>query len=467
MSNNRSSMQAILWALFVMSISFLVFSMLCASDLILKPAAAASGATSEGSWSLIVITARLFKVLVFFVIQVLLAKKIEEAPVKFITIGAVVSAVSVPLMLTLSSTAAGADVIQLIALILTAGLIEATGEACMVTGALVYVRLRYQKDGSYMRNTIWIRLGQNSGYLLAIILGLFASSLTAYSETGRAIPYFMALGGLRLFLLLAVLVWVRSRPSLLLKQTADEQEQPDGGKKPESKQDPDAEEPQDYPKGWDPILGALSYGMFYVMVFSAMTLDNLKLWEAIVGLPELVGKGGLLGNTLCAVLAMVGLLKLFDWVSGEQQGREARIRAKRAGRIEWLQGGAVIGMTMMSVLWVAGVALQENWWSGLLVVVAATFYGLFSTANYVLSELLSGVLPRFNKGKRLSKFYGYSKLGAIAGIVITALAGLMMKQQFILGAQLVIIAPVVIGISGSIWALVSRNKILKPYLASL
>lgn len=252
---------------------------------------------------------------------------------------------------------------------------EAIGESLVISSLLACIRKRYA-DALYTRNTYLLRIAQNVGLLITTLVGgILFENLSNYASI---------LMYMRLFVVLAIISLIR------IKTETKTIKAPNVFEKPKTNI-----------FRLNVILGACSYALFYILVFTPVTIAKSRNLDV-----------GYLGIPMNAFFAIIALLLLYISVQMKLNKHQFKsIRELKLFLINF-QGKAVYGIVSITILWTIFLIFD----SLIFMLLLGGIFGLFSTANYVLSETGVGIIQVPEKSKNIISFLGYSKFGQIIGI---------------------------------------------------
>ena len=150
----------------------------------------------------------------------------------------------------------------------------------------------------------------------------------------------------------------------------------------------------------DALLGALTYSVFYILVFAPMVraslLDDQVFLDAYWGIK---------GNFAFAILAV-----FLIWVYAKNKLKNQA----DTPNVLFLQIVSVSGLIVVVILWI--IALKSGFDQALSIWSAV--YGFFSMVAYQLSEVAVGTTGiKKHQGVNLIRFMGIAKIGQLFGVV--------------------------------------------------
>jgi MFS family permease len=261
--------------------------------------------------------------------------------------------------------------------------IEAVGEALISAGLVSHVREEtLGNDWRYFRITTGLRVGQNTGMVLAILAGTIL-----WDRFPR--DYSIALLGLRIGVAILLIRMVktglirdepgqpviRRRCALTLKVLF-----------------------------FDVIVGASSYALFFLVSMGPSVVINHDRYEV----PKALALNGAF-----ALIAMVAIHLLAKNVNTSMPARRALLKFEIRATI-----GAVLVIASWMILFWTSISGDTFF-----LLVSAGLLGLFTTSTYVLSELSSGLYGKpKDQAAQLVSYFGLARLGPIVSLVMILLS---------------------------------------------
>jgi MFS family permease len=261
--------------------------------------------------------------------------------------------------------------------------IEAVGEALICAGLVSHVREEtLGNDWRYFRITTGLRVGQNTGMVLAILAGIY---LWGWIPRG----YSIALLGLRIGVAILLIRMVRT--GLI----------------------------RDYPRQhvirrrcamtlkvlfFDVIVGACSYALFFLVAMGPSVAIDQKRYQV---------HSAFALNGAFALIAMVIIHLLASNVHNSMPAKRALLKFEIRATI-----GAVMVIASWMILFWTSISGDTFF-----LLVCAGLLGLFTTSTYVLSELSSGLYGKpKDQTAQLVSYFGLARFGQIASLVMILLS---------------------------------------------
>lgn len=295
--------------------------------------------------------------------------------------------------------------------------IEAIGEAFICAGLVAHVREKtIGKDWRYFRVTTALRVGQNTGMVLAL---LFRDLWTTFTQGYAIILLGMRVGVGILLLQMIQTDTIRNYPRRF--------EQREKAKITWSR------------LLLDVIVGASSYALFYLVAMGPSVI--LKSHYAKVNALALNG-----------AFAMIAMVAIYLLAGNANKDRPAKWALLKIEIVAAAGGVVVIAVWMISFVFsISG--------STFLLISTAGLLGLFTTSTYVLSELSSGLYGKpKNQSAQIVAYFGLARLGPIIALVMILLTEAA-KKYALWSAVAILEVSVALGCAGIVLGVLKKWKL--------
>lgn len=342
---------------------------------------------------------KVWKLLIFTLSQLIIRKFIKERWKNFSLLGIGISILGSILLYKMSSNNLSFFPVNYYDILLLLA-IESIGESLVASSILTYIRIK-NNNKFYIKNTILFRTGQN--------LGMFLSLLGTLS-----IPEnnpLLALIYIRLLILIFITFFVFKKKVLNSEESLEQLNILTGSTGKASEWENKKHSKKSIIS--NTILGACSYSLFYILVFSPMHLlcatgETPSLFTFLGSHQE---NSPLIMNSMLALVALIFLIIFIPNAIENKLTKSSFISLLLAHKI------AILGILFSVIFW--SISLVSYCIEGL--VLLSGVFGFFSLTNYIIAEARVGLMHAENKPKNIITYVSYSRFGLLFGIFIPLL----------------------------------------------